>query len=112
MSVDKNTNRYHIIVALLTIIVFLLFGTVMFSILEGWTLAESFYFSAATLTTVGYGDLHPTTDLSRLVASFYLLFGVGATLSAITVLATDRINKTAGRIKKYASNKNEEKESN
>jgi hypothetical protein len=36
-----------------------------------------------TLSTVGYGDLHPTTDLSKLFAVAYLLVGVGVFVSLI-----------------------------
>ncbi len=28
---------------------------------EDWTIIEALYFCVVTLTTVGYGDLHPTT---------------------------------------------------
>ena len=70
----------------------------------------SFYFSVATLTTVGYGDLHPTYDLSRVFTAFYLLFGVGTTLAAITVIATDRFNAAAARMRESAQVRKEKKE--
>jgi hypothetical protein len=38
-------------------------GTVGFSAVEGFSLADSFYFSVVTITTVGFGDLHPVTDM-------------------------------------------------
>lgn len=34
------------------------------------------YFSFTSLTTVGFGDLHPHSDLERLFTAFGLLFGV------------------------------------
>ena len=36
---------------------------------------NSFYWSVATLTTVGYGDLHPETDAERLAAAIIMLLG-------------------------------------
>lgn len=102
IKIQKKHDRYHILAAIFTILFFIGLGTVSFHTLEGWSFAESFYFSVATLTTVGYGDLHPTYDLSRIFAALYLLFGVGATLAAITVIATDRINATAARMRNNA----------
>ena len=34
------------------------------------------YFALTTLTTVGFGDYYPISDIERLVGSFMLLFGV------------------------------------
>lgn len=33
-------------------------GTVGYSILEGWPLADSFYMTVITISTVGYGEVH------------------------------------------------------
>ena len=44
--------------------------------LEGWSRFDSFYWSFVTATTVGYGDLHPVTRTSRLVAILIALLGL------------------------------------
>lgn len=36
----------------------------------------SSYFASTTLSTVGFGDYYPVSDVERLVGSFFLLFGV------------------------------------
>jgi voltage-gated potassium channel len=64
----------------------LVFGTVFYWREEHWTLIQALYFSVATVTTVGYGDLHPTTELGRLVTAFYILVGVGTLLALITAV--------------------------
>lgn len=51
-------------------------GTIIFHALEDWTWTQSFYFTVVTVTTVGYGDLHPTTDATRLVTALFILVGV------------------------------------
>lgn len=51
-------------------------GSAIFHALENWTWIESFYFTVATVTTVGYGDIAPTSDETRLAASLYILFSV------------------------------------
>ena len=36
----------------------------------------TFYFVLTTLSTVGYGDYHPISNIERLIAAFYMLIGV------------------------------------
>jgi voltage-gated potassium channel Kch len=75
-------------------------GTVFYWRFEDWGLVESFYFSVITLTTVGYGDLAPTTTGTRLFTVFYVLFGLGvlvALLSAVAGHAAEaRMERKAG----------------
>lgn len=55
-------------------------GTVYYAYAESWSYVDSFYFSTMTLTTVGYGDLVPTTPASKVVTALYALLGVGVML--------------------------------
>jgi hypothetical protein len=52
-------------------------GTGVYMVLEGWSLVDALYFSVVTLATVGFGDLHPTTDLAKLFTVGYILSGIG-----------------------------------
>jgi hypothetical protein len=52
-------------------------GTVTFHYIEGWSWVDSFYFSSVAGTTVGFGDLAPTTDASKLLSVLYIFLGVG-----------------------------------
>ena len=72
-----------LISALIVLVVLLLIGTVYFHQVEEWSYVDSFYFSTMTLTTVGYGDLTPATDYSKIFTSFYAIFGIGAMLYTI-----------------------------
>ncbi len=38
---------------------------------------KAFYWSMTTLTTIGYGDITPTTNLSRVYTTFIMVIGVG-----------------------------------
>ncbi len=84
-------------------------GTVVFHRLEDWTWIQSLYFSTATLTTIGYGDLHPTTDLSRLICVFYIIFGVITVLSAFTIIGTSRLEERARQIDNIRQKRNTSK---
>ncbi len=68
-------------------------GTWIFHVIEEWSWAESFYFSVTTLTTVGYGDLFPTTDGSRIIASIYILIGVGIVFTALTTIGSQYLRR-------------------
>jgi len=52
------------------------------------------------LTTVGYGDISPTTDKSRLFAAIYILIGVAVVVTALGKIGTDIIKKREEKYKK------------
>lgn len=54
----------------------LLVGTVVYRVLEDWGWVDAFYFSAVTLTTVGFGDFTPTTAASKIFTVFYIFSGI------------------------------------
>src|SRR3989454_5074527 len=53
---------------------------------EGWTLFDSLYMSLITLTTVGYGEVHPLSFQGRVFASFLMLVGVTTVFVSIAIL--------------------------
>ena len=53
-----------------------LIGTVFYHIIEKWSWVNSYYFSVVSLTTVGYGDLAPTTNAGKIFTTFYLIIGI------------------------------------
>ncbi|HKO97297.1 MAG TPA: potassium channel protein [Pyrinomonadaceae bacterium] len=59
-------------------------GAVGFHLIEGWSLLDSLYVAAQTVTTVGYGDLSPATRGGRVFASLFMLVAVGVVLYALT----------------------------
>jgi len=72
------------------IAVTLLAGVIFYHQIEGWSWVDSFYFSVITLSTVGYGDLAPTTDVSKLFTTFYVFFGISIFITFASLLAQDR----------------------
>lgn len=65
----------------------LLVGTWVFHRVEGWSYLDSFYFSAISLATVGYGDFTPTTAAGKLLTVFYIFAGFGLLVALLTLFA-------------------------
>jgi voltage-gated potassium channel Kch len=76
----------------LLVIGILVVGMLFYSKVEHWRLLDALYFSAITLTTVGYGDFAPQTDLGKLFTILYLLVGIGILLALVAVIADRTIN--------------------
>jgi voltage-gated potassium channel len=72
--------RYALVAVLLAVAL----GTIVFSLLEGWSLPNSLYMTLQTVTTVGFGDVTPQTTAGRVFASLYMIFGVGVVLYVLT----------------------------
>lgn len=63
-------------------------GTVFYTVIEDLRPLDAAYFSVTTLTTVGFGDVTPTTDAGKVFAMVFVLLGVGILLSFVTAFAT------------------------
>lgn len=58
---------------LLTIIVLVGTSTMVFHFTEKWSWLDSVYFSVSTITTTGYGDLYPKSNVGKIYNIFFLL---------------------------------------
>ena len=52
------------------------------------TMLDAVWWTVATVTTVGYGDIVPVTETGKIVAIFYMFFGIGVLALFISVLGT------------------------
>lgn len=53
-------------------------GCLGYHYIEGWNWFDSLYMSVTTVTTVGYGEVHPLGSAGRIFTMLMLLFGVSA----------------------------------
>ena len=65
-------------------------GMVVYHLLEGWGWIDCLYFCVVTLATVGFGDLHPTTDPAKLFTVVYILTGIGILAGFVSELTKQR----------------------
>jgi len=75
------------------VILLILVGTGFYSLHEGLSVVDAFYLAIATLSTVGYGDVHPITDVGKIFTAFYILFGVAVFLYAVSVIAAAYVKR-------------------
>ena len=80
--------RRRLQIFLIVFLVVTVFGTVGFMILENLSFTDAFYYSIVTMSTVGYGDIHPTNQASRLFAVLLIVMG-GATFFGVLANATE-----------------------
>ena len=62
-------------------------GTLFYWRFEDWTIIEALYFCIVTLTTVGYGDLSPTSAGTQIFTIVYILTGFGVLVALLTSVA-------------------------
>ncbi len=62
-------------------------GTIFYRSVEGWSWIDSLYFSATTVSTVGYGDFAPATNLGKIFTIVYMFAGIGVFVLLFAQLA-------------------------
>jgi hypothetical protein len=62
------------------LVALMLVGVAGFHFLEGWPWFDGFYMVLTTITTIGYGELHPLSPVGRIFNSFIIITGVGLVL--------------------------------
>jgi voltage-gated potassium channel len=74
----------NIVLIFATIIVV---GSIGYALIEGWSWVDAFYMAIITVTTVGFGEVHPLTPAGRLFTSVLIILGVAAITYSFTALA-------------------------
>jgi len=69
-------KRYILVYSILVLVFLASVGTILYRILEGWSFVDSFYFTVMTITTVGFGDLVPTHNASKIITAIYSLVSI------------------------------------
>ena len=77
-------SRTRAKIGIIAVLVAMTIGTLVFHVIERWTILDSLYVTAQTVTTVGFGDLAPTTHAGRAFATVFMMVGVGIVLYALT----------------------------
>ncbi len=103
--------RRKILVFLVSVLILnVIFGSLMY-VVEGpengfTSIPVSIYWSIVTLTTVGYGDISPHTDLGRLIASLSMITGYAIIAVPTGIVSSELVSEqqrgAEGRDRDYA----------
>jgi voltage-gated potassium channel Kch len=84
--------EFHALVSLMLIL--LISGTVFYVLHEDWSIIDAIYFCVMTMSTVGYGDLAPTSSLSKIFTIVYSLITIGIFVGVASKLAHAMLVRT------------------
>ncbi len=71
-------------------------GTVGFVLIDHYPTFDAFYMTLITMTTVGYGEVHPLSHAGRVFNSFLIAFGVTTIFIAIGAMTQTIIEREFG----------------
>ena len=82
--------KFHrrLIYVFIVIMIVLFGGATIYHYIEGWRYLDALYFSSYTITTVGYGDITPKTDIGKIFTILYIFVGVGIVLYGLSLMAS------------------------
>jgi voltage-gated potassium channel len=75
---------YH---ALVLLFIILITGVLGFIIIEHYSFLDAFFMTIITVTTVGFGEVHPLTPGGKIFTSLLIIFSVGIIAFAASTLA-------------------------
>ena len=92
----KEDEEFRALVHILNVL--LLCSTILYSLVENWSIVNSIYFCIMTISTVGYGDFTPTTEFSKIYTVLFSILGIGIFVGIVSKLAKAFTNKRLEKI--------------
>jgi len=92
---------FNLKVIFLALLALVLIGVAGFHFLEGWPWFDGFYMVITTISTIGYGEVHPLSHVGRIFNTFIIIGGVALVLlffgSATQTLLEFELQSVFGR---------------
>jgi len=77
-----------LIFAIILMILSLLFGSLGFHVIEGYSWTDSFFMAVITISTVGYGTVKPLEPLGKIFVSLYIILNLVIFAYVISVITS------------------------
>ena len=95
MKIFFNTNGFKY--SLVITIIFIFLGAISIRQFENMKFADSLWWAFVTTTTVGYGDISPTTSFGRITAVILMITGIGLIGSLTSTITSYFFSKSPKR---------------
>jgi hypothetical protein len=111
--INQNRKKYgmNLLSFILLFIVYILIIVSYFHGTNKLTFVDSLYFAVTTMSSVGYGDITPISNQSKMITCIFIVFGIillsyGVSCFTIMMIARDEIlrNKHDSRVSKIIRN--------
>jgi hypothetical protein len=84
---------------LVILLALVIIGAIGFMITEDLSFFDAIYFTVTTISTVGYGDLTPTTTAGKVLAIIIVILGVATFLAVVAEAAQLLLNRRQERLR-------------
>jgi voltage-gated potassium channel len=95
------STRHRLFISLSLLLVVIVIGSIGFHLIEGWGWFDGFYMTLTTMTTIGYGEIHPLSHFGRIFNSILIVMAVfsgGVTIAMFSqALLEFEFGKALGR---------------
>jgi len=96
--VQLDPSRREILLASTALFVVIAIGSTGYVLIEGWPWMDGLFMTFITLSTIGFGEVHPLSPLGRIFTIFLAITGIGivtfvAARSAQLLLASERLRE-------------------
>jgi voltage-gated potassium channel len=99
---EANRIRLKLYLAVFTAL--LLLGTLGFMFIENLSLIDAIYFSIVTMATVGYGDIHPNSDVGKILVLVLIIGGVGTFLGVVASITDTFVKRREESLRRQKLN--------
>jgi len=93
----RTDEEFRIVLYMLLIL--LVGATLFYTRIEHWSIVDPLYFSIMTMSTSGYGDLAPTTDMSKLFTVIFAVLSIGVFAMVVSKIVAIMLERKKQRNK-------------
>lgn len=78
-------------ICVMVLICYITSGALLFHKMQNWSVLEALYFCFTSLSTIGFGELTPSGNLTLYLASAYILVGMAVVAMCFSLIQTELV---------------------